>query len=172
MLVEQGRLKEARELWEGRTSDDDQTHPQLIQVLTWAENLARATDALAQKPDDPDALIDMGLAVMEGPSWMVDGREKRALVYFQKVLAVNPNNARAQLGIVKAYVQIARTFDSAKADLERELAKLRRMDPKLADEAEDYRKHYGTGANAGPVGPAGPAGPTGPAGPAGPAQQK
>lgn len=33
MLVKQGRLAEARELWEGRTSDEDRTHPQFIELL-------------------------------------------------------------------------------------------------------------------------------------------
>jgi thioredoxin-like negative regulator of GroEL len=71
MLVKQGRLSEARELWEGKTSDEDRTMPQFIELLKRAENLKRATDALATRPKDPEALIDMGLAVMEG-----DGRRR------------------------------------------------------------------------------------------------
>jgi tetratricopeptide (TPR) repeat protein len=34
MMVKQGRLAEARQLWDGRTSDEDRTRPQFIEVLT------------------------------------------------------------------------------------------------------------------------------------------
>jgi hypothetical protein len=51
-------------------------------LLKRAENLKRATDALAQRPNDPEALVDMGRAVMDGDSWMMDGRQERAVVYF------------------------------------------------------------------------------------------
>lgn len=155
MMVKQGRLREARELWEARGSDKDNTYPQLIEVLTWAENRQRATDALAKKPDDPDALIDLGLAVMAGPPWVWDGREEKALVHLRKALELKPDNARAQFGVVKAYVQMALVFEKYKPDVERELAKLRRLDPKLADEAETFRKQYRNPL----VGAAGPAGP-------------
>ncbi len=142
MLVKQGRLSEARELWEGRTSDEDRSYPQFIELLKRAENLKRATDALAQKPKDPDALVDMGLAVMDGESWVVDGRQKRALVYFREALKLNPNFARAQYGIVKAFVQGVDGSKDEKKTVDRELAKLRQLNPKLADELEDYRKKY------------------------------
>jgi tetratricopeptide (TPR) repeat protein len=58
LLVKQGRLAEARELWEGRTSDEDRTYPQFIELLKRAQNLKLATDALAKNPRSPDALID------------------------------------------------------------------------------------------------------------------
>ena len=142
MLVKQGRLAEARELWDGRTSDEDRTMPQFIELLKRAENLKRATDALAKNPKDPDALIEMGSAVMEGDSWVFDDRQKRAIVYFKQALALKPNSARAQYCIVKAYIQIANTFKDEKKNVDRELAKLRQLDPKLADELEEYRKEY------------------------------
>ena len=142
MLVKQGRLSEARELWESRTSDEDKTFPQFIELLKRAENLKRATDALNKKPADPDALIDMGLAVMEGDSWVVDGRQKRAIVYFKQALELKPDSARAQYSICKAYVQIADTFSKEKKILDEEILKLRKLDPKLADELEQYRKTY------------------------------
>jgi tetratricopeptide (TPR) repeat protein len=72
--------------------------------------LKRATDGLAQKPNDPDALIEMGMAVMDGDFWVVDGRQKRAIEYFRRALTLKPNYARAQYSIVKAYIQIAATF--------------------------------------------------------------
>jgi len=81
LLVKQGKLEEARQLWEGRTSDEDNAYPQFIQLLTRAENLKKATAGLAQNPNDPDTLVDMGLAVMDGDYWVVDGRQKRALAY-------------------------------------------------------------------------------------------
>lgn len=142
MLVKQGRLSEARELWEGRTSDEDRTMPQFIELLKRAENLKRATEALANRPKDPDALVDMGLAVMEGDSWVVDDRQKRAIVYFKQARELKPDNARAQYSICKAYVQIADTFSKEKKILDAEMARLRKLDPKLADELEQYRKNY------------------------------
>jgi tetratricopeptide (TPR) repeat protein len=142
MLVKQGRLAEARELWEGRTSDEDRTMPQFIELLKRAENLKRATDALAQKPRDPEALIDMGLAVMDGDSWVIDGRQKRAIVYFKQALELKPDSSRAQFNICKAYVQITDMFSKEKKTLDVEMEKLRKLDPKLADEMEQYRKNY------------------------------
>ena len=150
LLVKQGRLAEARKVWEGRTSDKDDEYPQFIELLTRAENLKRATDALAEKPNDPDALVDMGLAVMDGDHWVIDGRQQRALVYFQKALQLKPNFARAQYGIVKAYIQGMGPKDEKKT-IDRELAKLRKLDPKLAAEMDQYRKTYVTGIIASPA---------------------
>lgn len=151
MLVEQGRLADARELWEGRTSDEDTTFPNFITVLERAENLKRATEALAARPEDPEALLSMGLAVMDGDSWVVDGRQERAIVYFRKVLSIKPGYAKAQYAICKAYIQIADTYAKEKPHVDQELAKLRRLDPKLADEMEAYRKSYSGGLRAVPV---------------------
>lgn len=150
LLVKQGRLAEARQLWEGRTSDEDRTLPQFIELLKRAENMKRATEALAQKPNDPNALVDMGLAVMDGNHWVVDGRQKRALVYFQKALKLDPKFARAQYGIVKAYIQGVGSGDETKI-VNRELAKLRVLDPALAKEMDEYRKTYVSGLIAEPV---------------------
>jgi tetratricopeptide (TPR) repeat protein len=151
LLVKQGRLAEARELWDGRTSDEDRTFPQFIELLKRAENLKRATDMLAQRPNDPDALIEMGIAVMDGDSWVVDGRQKRAMEYFRKALIVKPNYARAQYSIVNAYIQIAATFSKENENVDRELSTLRALDAKLAAELDDYRKNYKAGLLASPI---------------------
>ena len=154
MLIKQGRLVEAaRELWDGRTSDEDHTFPQFIELLKRAENLKRATDALAQKPNDPDALIEMGMVVMEGDSWVVNGRQKRAIEYFRRALTLKPNYARAQYSIVKAYIQIAAIFSKENENVDRELNTLRALDTKLAAELDDYRKNYKAGLT-GPPAPA------------------
>lgn len=145
MLVKQGRLAEARELWNGRTSDEDSTMPTFIQLLTRAENLKQATEALAKNPNDPDALIDMGIAVMDGDHWVIDGRQERALVYFKKALALKPNYAKAQYNIVKALIQYADTFERNNKKVTQELAKLRQLDPALGKEMEEYRKNYESG---------------------------
>ena len=152
MMVEQKRLKEARQIWEGRTTDEDKTFPNFIDVLQRAERLQKATDALALKPDDPETLLEMGNAVMEGDSWRVDGRQKKAIVHFQKALKIKPDFAKAQYGIVKAYIEIADTFDDKETDVDRELAKLKKMDAKLAAEMEEYRKNYSGAIKAGPPG--------------------
>jgi tetratricopeptide (TPR) repeat protein len=148
--VKQGRLEEARGLWENRTSDEDLTFPNFIELLKRAENLKRATEALAQKPNDPEAIVEMGLAVMEGDSWVVDGRQERAIVYFRKALEIKPGFAKAQYAICKAYIQLADVFSNKKKNVDEELAKLRRLDPKLADEMEEYRKNYSGGIRGGP----------------------
>lgn len=145
MLVEQGRLKEARELWDGRTSDEDRTMPSLIAVLTRAENLKRAKEAIVANPNDPDALIDMGLAVMDGDSWVIDDRQERAIVLFKKALVEKPDYPRAQHAIVKAYIELAGFDASLNKTVDIELAKLRKLDPKLAAEMDQYRKKYGGG---------------------------
>jgi tetratricopeptide (TPR) repeat protein len=151
LLVKQGRLSEARELWDGRTSDEDRTHPQFIELLKRAEGLKHATDSLAKNPKDPEALIEMGMAVMEGDSWVVDSRQERAIVYFKRALAQKPDSARAQYAICKAYVQITDTFSKELTVLDKEMAKLRKLDPKLATEMEEYRKNYEGGLIGVPV---------------------
>lgn len=151
MLVEQGRLVEARKLWNGRTSDDDSTYPNFITLLERAEKLKRATDALAKRPNDLLALVDMGFAVMDGDHWVVDGRQERARTYFQKALQLNPKYARAQYGICKGYIQLADTFERHKKDVDRELEKLRKLDVVLAKELEEYRKTYQGGLRGTPI---------------------
>lgn len=141
MLVKQGRLAEARELWNGRTSEEDNTFPNFIVVLQRAENLQRATDALSQKPNDPAALVEMGFAVMDGDPWIVDGRQKRAITYFQQSLQINRKFARAQYGICKAYIQLSRPYENHEKDIVREMAKLRKLDSALAKELDEYRKN-------------------------------
>ena len=151
LLVGQGKLVEARQLWEGRTSDVDRIGPSFINLLTRAENLKRATEGLAQKPNDPNALLEMGLAVMDGESWIVDGRQERAIVYFRKALAIQPGLVKAQYSIVKAMVQYMDVFGKDKKKLDREIAKLRQLDPALAKEMEEYRKTYEGGLIGTPV---------------------
>ena len=148
LWVKQGKLVEARQLWEGRTSDEDRIGPSFINLLTRAENLKRATETLAQKPNDPNALLEMGIAVMDGESWIVDGRQERAIVYFRKALAIQPGLAKAQYNIVKAMVQYLGKDDKK---LKQELAKLRRLDPALAKEMEEYSKTYEGGIIGTPI---------------------
>ena len=148
LLVKQGKLVEARQLWEGRTSDEDRIGPSFINLLTRAENLKRATETLAQKPNDPNALVEMGLAVMAGESWIVDGRQERAIVHFRKALAIQPGYVKAQYNIVKAMVQYLGKDDKK---LKQELAKLRQLDPALAKEMEDYRRTYEGGLIGTPI---------------------
>lgn len=152
-LVGKGRLKEAREIWNGRASDTDDTFPNFITMLKTAEEVKEATDALAAKPNDPATLVRMGEAVMEGPSWVVDERQKHALVHFKKALEIDPKFADAQYAICKAYVQMAEFDESKTVNVDRELAKLRIMDPKLAKEMEKYRKNYQGGLRTGDPGP-------------------
>jgi tetratricopeptide (TPR) repeat protein len=142
MLVAQGRLDEARELWTGRTSDEDRIMPSFITVLTRAENMKRAKEAIIANPNDPDALVDMGLAVMDGDHWVIDDRQKRAIVLFKKALDVKPDYPRAQHAIVKAYIELADNDDTENKNVDLELARLRKLDPKLAAEMDQYRKTY------------------------------
>jgi tetratricopeptide (TPR) repeat protein len=151
LLVKQGKLVEARQLWEGRTSDEDRNMPTFINLLTRAENLKRATEILAQKPNDPNALVEMGLAVMDGEGWIVDGRQERAIVYFRKALAIQPGFVKAQYNIVKAMAQYLGEDGKDKKTQDRELEKLRLLDPGLAKEMEAYRKNYEGGLIAEPI---------------------
>jgi tetratricopeptide (TPR) repeat protein len=151
MLVKQNRLKEAREVWEGRTSDKDNTFPNFITLLERAESLKQATEALAEKPEDPETLLRMGNAVMDGDHWVVDGRQEKAIVHFRKALEIKPDFKAAQYAICKAYIQIANTFEKNNKNVDEELAKLRRMDPKLAEEMEEYRKTYSGGLKSTPL---------------------
>jgi tetratricopeptide (TPR) repeat protein len=145
LYVQQGKLVEARQLWNERTSDEDRLGPKFIDLLTRAENMKRATAQLAEKPNDANALNDMGLAVMDGESWIVDGRQQRAIVYFKKALQIRPDFAQAQYNLVKAMIQCLDDKGKDKKTVDQELAKLRKLDPKLAAEMEQYRKTYDGG---------------------------
>jgi tetratricopeptide (TPR) repeat protein len=151
LLVKQGKLIEARKLWEGRTSDEDRVMPNFIQLLTRAENMKSATEALSKNPNDPDALNDMGMAVMDGDSWVIDGRQERAMVYFRKALKIRPRFARAQYNLVKAMVQNLDHKGKDKRRVDRELSKLRTLDPALAKEMEQYRNTYQGGLISAPL---------------------
>lgn len=124
--------------------------PSFINLLTRAENLKRATETLAQKPNDPNALLAMGLAVMDGEGWIVDGRQERAIVYFRKALAIQPGFVKAQYNIVKAMAQYLGDGDKK---LKQEIAKLRKLDPALAKEMEEYSRTYEGGLVGTPVKP-------------------
>lgn len=143
LLVKQGRLIEARELWKGRTSDEELTIPKFIELLQWAENLKRAEDALTKAPNNPEVLVQMGLAVMEGNPFIQDGRHLKAIDYFNHALKLKPGFAKAQYGICKARMQIAIT-PAEKKIMDQELMKLRKLNKALADELEAYRKDQGT----------------------------
>lgn len=153
LLVKQNRLKEAREIWEGRTDEKDNTFPNFIVVLNRAEKLKQATEALAQNPNDPETLLQMGNAIMDGDFWVVDGRQEKAIVLFNKALVIKPDFVAAQFAICKAYVQIADTYKGKNKNVDQELEKLRQMDPKLATELEEYRRTYSGGLRALPVSP-------------------
>jgi hypothetical protein len=84
----------------------------------------------------------MGLAVMEGDHWVLDSRQRRALVYFRQALKLKPDHARAQYGIVKAYIQIADADEREQRILDAEMAKLKKLDAALAAEMAEYRKTY------------------------------
>jgi hypothetical protein len=63
-------------------------------------------------------------------------------VHFKKALDLKPDYARAQYGIVKAYVQLADVRPENNKKLDVELARLRKLDAKLAAEMAQYRKTY------------------------------
>lgn len=154
LFVKQNRLKEARELWEKRPLDaKDNTFPNFITVLERAEKQEAAKVAYEKNSNDPDALVQMGLAMMDGDHWVVDGRQEKAIVHFRKALEIKPGFAKAQHAICKAYVQIADTYKAKNKELDEELAKLRLMDEKLADEIVEYRKTYQGGIRGVPAGP-------------------
>ena len=92
----------------------------------------------------------MGLAVMDGEGWIIDGRQERAIVYFRKALAIQPGFVKAQYYIVKAMAQYLADDDKK---LKQEIAKLRKLDPALAKELEEYSKTYEGGLVGTPVKP-------------------
>jgi len=157
LMVKQKRLREARELWEKRPEVEDNTFPNFISLLERAETLETATAAYAKNPKDAEANLLMGLATMDGDHWVVDGRQEKAIVFFRKALEARPDFAKAQYAICKAYVQIADTYTKKNKELDQELAKLRKMDEKLASEIVEYRKTYEGGLKGVPAGPPPPA---------------
>jgi tetratricopeptide (TPR) repeat protein len=141
MLVKQGRLKEARELWNDKTSADDFMHPTFIEVLTRAENLQRAKDDLAKAPNSPEALVNLGLAIMDGDSWVMDRRQEKAREYFNQALKLKPDYAKAHYGICKGYIQLEALNLVNKKLADDELTKLKMLDKSLVEELIQYRKN-------------------------------
>ncbi len=142
LLVRQERLEEARELWKGVTTDDVEQYQYFVESLQRAENVKSAKELYAKKPNDPEALVQMGLAVLDGEPGVIDGRWDKAIDYFNQALTLKPDFAKAQFGICKAYVQWARLFSDKQKIADEELAKLKKMDKALSDELEIYRKNY------------------------------
>jgi tetratricopeptide (TPR) repeat protein len=152
ILVTQGRLIEARELWNGKTSDHDSTMPTFIEVLERAERLKQATDVLAKSPKNPEAVVNMGIAVMDGDSWVMDSRHEKARGYFIEALKIKPGFAKAQYGICKSYIQVKFMNPAMKKLADQELEKLRKIDKALAGELVAYRKNSAGGIPGGIVG--------------------
>lgn len=150
MLVKLGRIKEARQLWEGRTSDEDRVIPSFLTILERSEKLDLAKTKAEQKPNDPQANFDLGLTIMDGNSWMIDGRQKRALIYLKKALELKPDFVEAQYAIVIAHIQMMGFEKESALELPKEIAKLRRMNSELAKKAEIYRKSYKGGITGSP----------------------
>ena len=149
LMVKDGRLKEARRLWEERTSDIDTTFPNFITLLKRGETLKKAKTQLAKNPTNPKMLLQMGNATMAGASWVVDGRQKRAIVFFKKALELQPGFVQAQYSIVKAYIQIADNSSKESYRVDEELMKLKQLSPALAIEMENYRKTFSGGIGIG-----------------------
>ncbi len=152
LLVKQGRLVEARELWKQKPNSEDNTFPNFETVLVRAEQFAAAKAALDKNPNDPEANVVFGTMTMEGDHWVIDGRQEKALVYFNKALSIKPDMVQAQYQKCRAYVQIAAHKSEDKLvrqNLDKAIEKLRSMDPKLADEIVEYRKTYRSGFKVG-----------------------
>lgn len=147
LLVKKGRLSEARKVWDGRTSDSDNTFPNFITLLIRAENLEKAKDAYSRSPNDSEIVLQMGLATMDGDNWVVDGRWEKAIIFFKKALEIRPDFAKAQASICKAYVEMADVSKDKEKNriLDQELEKLRKMDLRLAEEVAHYRRTYSGG---------------------------
>src|SRR5690606_5844793 len=62
LLVKQDRLDEARALWDENPIKDEQTFPNFITVLERAERLRDAKKAYEASPDDPEVILQMGIA--------------------------------------------------------------------------------------------------------------
>ncbi len=151
LLIEQGRLVEARELWKDATSDVEEELKYHLGTLEYAENLKRTKDFLAKKPNNPDALVQVGLAMIGGEHSVIDKRQEQAIVYFNQALKLKPGFAKAQYGVCKAYIQLASLYSSKQKLADQELAKMRKMDAAMADELEDYRKNFDNGLPRGTV---------------------
>lgn len=106
---------------------------------------------LYKKTNDPETLVRMELALMDGDSSGVDEQQERAIVYFKKALEIKPGFAKAQCAICKAYIQLADTFNDKKKNVDEDPAKLKQLDPKLAKEMEDYRKNFSGGLKGTPL---------------------
>ncbi|MEQ8742257.1 tetratricopeptide repeat protein, partial [Parasphingorhabdus sp.] len=72
---------------------------------------AAQSDADVQRVGDPDYDMTLGLAALDS------GRYGEAILAFQRVLAVQPDNARAQAELARAYA-MAGDVDTARAEFE------------------------------------------------------
>jgi tetratricopeptide (TPR) repeat protein len=150
LLVKQSRLVEARDLLKDKPTSEDRTFPNFETVLVRAEKFAAAKLALDKDPNDAEANVTFGTMTMEGDHWVIDGRQEKALVYFNKALSIKPDMVQAQYQKCRAFVQIAAHEGENKLaiqNLDEAIEKLRSMDPKLADEIMEYRRTYRSGFN-------------------------
>ncbi len=96
-----------------------------------AEKLDRAEKAVRAKPDDPSAHLELGIATMEGDSWVWDGRHERAKKFFQEALRIKPDYAEAHFWLGFCYVEL-----EDKESARRECETLKGMNNQLATKLE------------------------------------
>lgn len=127
LYIKQLTFPEAREQCQILKSLGD---PNLLMVetqLARAERLEKAKQVVRAKPNDTGALVELGLATMDGDPWIKDDRFLRAKELFQQAIKLNPNFAEAHLALGTCYVEM---LDVKSAQSEHEI--LQHLDKRLA----------------------------------------
>ena len=106
---------------------EDTNAPMVRVELERAARLEMAKEAVTKRPDDPVAQFELGLATMDGDSWVIDDRFKRAKSFFEEAIRLKPDYADAHFALGVCYVEL---LDKSGANVE--LDKLKRLNPSLA----------------------------------------
>ncbi len=95
--------------------------------LQRAEKLAAAEEAIKLRPNDPKAIFNLGMAVMDDDPWRGDEHLLRARDLFQKAIRMGPKYVESHWGLGLCYIAL-RDMKAA----QQEYAILQRLNKKLA----------------------------------------
>jgi tetratricopeptide (TPR) repeat protein len=106
---------------------EDSNAPMVRIELKRSARLEMAKEAVTKRPADPVAQFELGLATMDGDSWVIDDRFKRAKSFFEEAIRLKPDYPEAHFALGVSYVEL---LDKKSANLE--LDELKRLNPSLA----------------------------------------
>ncbi|MBS1812384.1 MAG: tetratricopeptide repeat protein [Acidobacteria bacterium] len=127
IYIKQREFDLARTEVQSLTTIEDPNAKFVSHELQLAEKKDKAERALKVNPKNPQALCDLGMAIMEIDPFIKNDRFERATALFQQALRLSPKHAEAHFGLGLCYVERNET-----ALAQKEYAILKRLNREMA----------------------------------------